>query len=702
MMGTMRDGGEPEPERPARESGLEQYGRYRVPRRGATPPADVELHEVHRGTKPGTRYYRLTPVREQKLRRVAPDYLQATAAALRPADLPGRIWQSIKRLLVGTPLATSQLAHERLSKLKALAVFSSDALSSTAYATEEILLILVLAGTGALGWSLPIAAAIAALLIIVATSYRQTVRAYPNGGGAYVVAKENLGTIPGLIAGGALTIDYILTVAVSTAAGVAAITSAASGLHSLRVELAVLVVALLVLGNLRGIRESGTIFAIPTYVFIVSFGAMIAVGLVRVISGNYGPPPSAGVEVTPLEGLSLFLILRAFSSGSAALTGIEAIANGVPSFKPPESKNAAITLGWMAAILASFFIGVTVLAHQFDVVPLPDQTVPSQVARVTFGTTPMYYIVQVATALILVLASNTSFNGLPALASVMARDRFLPRQFSFRGDRLAYSNGIIVLGAAAVGLLILYGADTHRLIPLYAVGVFVSFTLSQAGMVVHWWRLREPGWKRSMAINGVGATATAVVALIIAGTKFTHGAWIVILAIPLLVVLFHRIHGHYEGVRRLLAVDTALPLALHGTVDHRQQQAIVPVDEINRAVVRTLAYARAISHNITAIHVTDDPEEAEHLRREWERQVPDIPIVIVESPYRSLVAPVLAYIDALDRRRPGSLITVVLPEFVPARFWQRWLHNQAAARLKKALAGRPNTVVIDVPYHLRD
>lgn len=697
----MRDGGEPEPEQPPRESGLEQYGRYRVPRRGASPTSDVELHEVHRGTKPGTRYYRLTPVREQKLRRLAPNRLEATAAVLRPSGLTGRIWQLIKRVLVGIPLATSQLTHERLTKVKALAVFSSDALSSTAYATEEILLILLLAGTAALGWSLPIAGAIALLLIIVATSYRQTVRAYPNGGGAYVVAKENLGTVPGLIAGGALTIDYILTVAVSTAAGVAAITSAASGLHGARVEIALVVVALLVLGNLRGIRESGTIFAIPTYIFIFSFGAMIVVGLIRLVIGDYGPPPSAGVEVTPLESLSLFLILRAFSSGSAALTGIEAIANGVPSFQPPESKNAAITLGWMAAILASFFIGVTVLAHQFDVVPLADQTVPSQVARVTFGTTPMYYIVQVATALILVLASNTSFNGLPALASVMARDRFLPHQFSFRGDRLAYSNGIIVLGAAAAGLLILYGADTHRLIPLYAVGVFVSFTLSQAGMVVHWWRCREPGWKRSMAINGVGAAATAVVALIIAGTKFTHGAWIVILAIPLLVGLFSRIHAHYEGVRRLLAIDTALPLALHGAVDHRQQHAIVPVDEINRAVVRTLAYARAISHNITAIHVTDDPEEAEQLRGEWERQVPDIPIVIVESPFRSLVAPVLAYIEALDRGRPGSLITVVLPEYVPAHFWQRWMHNQSAARLKKALLGRPNTVVVDVPYHLR-
>ncbi len=697
----MTEGNDPKAGGSADTADLESYGRYRVPRPEPGPAADVELHEVHIGTRPGTRYYRLTPVRQQKLRRLAPGYLEATEAGSRPADTLGRAWRDFKRLLVGAPLASSRLATERLTKVKALAIFSSDALSSTAYATEEILLILVLAGTSALTWSLPIAAAIAALLIIVATSYRQTVRAYPNGGGSYIVAKENLGTVPGLVAGGALTIDYVLTVAVSTAAGVAAITSAIPSLHGARLEIAVVVVAFLILGNLRGIRESGSIFAIPTYFFIFAFGATIVVGFVRLLTGHYGAPPSQGAEVDVVEGLSLFLILRAFSSGSAALTGIEAIANGVPSFKAPEPKNAAVTLAWMAGILASFFVGLTVLAHQFQVVPIADETVPSQVARVTFGTTPMYYIVQVATALILVLASNTSFNGLPALASVMARDRFLPRQFAFRGDRLAYSNGIIVLGVAAIGLLLLYGADTHRLIPLYAVGVFVSFTLSQSGMVVHWRRAREPGWKRAAAINAVGAVATAVVAVIIAATKFTHGAWIVVLAIPVLVTIFYRIHSHYQDVREMLAVDTALPLALHGTVEHREQQAVVPVDEINRAVVRTLAYARAISHNITALHVTDDPEEAEALRREWDWQIPDVPLIIVESPYRSLVEPVLAYIDALDRRRPGSMITVVLPEYLPPHFWQRWLHNQSAARLKKALSSRPNTVVVDVPYHLR-
>jgi len=447
-------------ERPAATSlELERYGRYRVPRRREPLIPGLELREIHKGQKPGSRYVRLVPRTERPFQRLGrPDLLLATEAAIRPRSAIEAVWRQFKRLLVGAPLESTRLAHERLTKVKALAVFSSDLLSSSAYATEEILLILILAGTGAFSASIPIALAIAGLAIIVATSYRQTIRAYPSGGGAYVVAKDNLGTLPGLVAGASLLVDYTLTVAVSVAAGVAAITSAAPALHDERVILGVAFIAALTLGNLRGIRESGTIFAIPAYIFVASFGAMLVAGLVRVIIDSdlqAAAPPNAVAVGT--QGLGLFLILRAFSSGSAALTGIEAVSNGVPNFKPPESKNAAIVLVWMAVILTTFFVGLTLLAHQIDVTPSETKTVVAQVAETVFGKTPLFYIVQAATAMILVLAANTSFNGLPVLTSVMAKDRFLPRQFSFRGDRLAFSYGIVGLGAASAGLLVVFG-----------------------------------------------------------------------------------------------------------------------------------------------------------------------------------------------------------------------------------------------------
>jgi amino acid transporter len=680
---------------------LERYGRYRVARRRPPLRPDLELHEVRRGLKPGSRYIRIIP-KAEPLHRVGPAYLRATEVLLRPRAVPAQLWAGMRRLAIGSPLASSQAIHERLNKAKALAVFSSDALSSSAYATEEILLVLILAGTAALGVSLPVAGAIGALLLIVAFSYRQTVRAYPSGGGAYTVARENLGRTPGLVAGAALMTDYVLTVAVSISAGVAAVTSAVPELHDERVILALVFLWLIVLGNLRGIRESGTIFSIPAYLFIVSFGAMLVTGFVRSVQGVEAEPPPAETVAIGTSSLGLFLILRAFSSGCAALTGIEAMANGVPAFKPPESRNAAITLSWMAAILATFFVGLTILAHQFHVIPVEQPTVVSQVAKTAFGATPPYYIVQVATALILLLAANTSFAGFPQLASVMAKDRFLPRQFTFRGDRLAFSTGIIALGVLASALLLIYRAETHRLIPLYAVGVFTSFTLSQSGMVRHWLGTRGPGWRGSMLINGLGAVATAVVAVIVGGTKFVHGAWIVIVAIPIVVLMLDRIHHHYQRVSEQLAVREAdLQPALPRRGNHRAQNVIVPVDELNRAVLRTVDYARSLSDEVTAIHITDDPAEAEALRAEWEERVPDIPIVILESPYRALIAPFLAYVDALDRANPGGRITVVLPEFVPAQHWQRLLHNQPAVRLKHALQARPNTLVVNVPYHLR-
>jgi amino acid transporter len=695
---------EPDERSPARSDDLERYGRYRVPRRREPLIPGLELHEVRKGLKPGSRYVRVVPRSEQPFRPLGrPDLLRATEAAIRPRTALEAAWRQFKRLLVGIPLSTAQLPYERLSKVKALAIFSSDAISSSAYATEAILLILVLAGSGALGGVLPIAGAITLLLMIVAFSYRQTVRAYPSGGGAYIVARANLGIMPGLTAAGALMVDYVLTVAVSIAAGVAAITSAAPALHDERVFLAVFFVGLIMLGNLRGVRESGTIFAAPTYLFIFSFGLMIVVGLVRAFFGGVEAASAPEAQhLVATQSLGVFLILRAFASGSAALTGVEAISNGVPAFKPPESRNAATTLAWMAAILGFLFLGVSVLAHQMHVMPLETQTVPSQIAKATFGETPLYYLVQASTTMILVLAANTSFADFPRLASILARDGFLPRQFSFRGDRLNFSHGIGALAILASVLLVIFAANTNRLIPLYALGVFLSFTLSQSGMVVHWWKLREAGWRRSIVINGIGAVATGVVAVIIALTKFTHGAWISLLGIGFLIYLFTAIRRHYRRVDEQLEVRplAKAPTGPQGDREHGQV-VLVPVDDVNEAVRRTVEYARTVSENVTALHVSDDAAEAEEMRQRWEEVIPDVPIVIIESPYRSFIAPILAYVDAIDRSYPGQTITVVLPELVPRHFWQGVLHNQSAIPLKRALLSRPNTVVIGIPYRLR-
>ncbi len=691
-----RDGGQ------GPDDDLESYGRYRVPRHAPAAP-DLELREIRKGTKPGSRYVRLTPRRERPFEKTEEGGYRATEVAIKPRTVTERVWRDFKRAVVGPPLSTAQLIEERLSKLKALAVFSSDMLSSSAYATEEILLILILAGTQYFNYSVPIAFTISILVIIVALSYSQVIRGYPNGGGSYAVAKENLGDMPGLVAGASLVVDYTLTVAVSTAAGVAAIISAFPELHDARIGLAVGFVALLTLANLRGIRESGTIFAIPAYAFILSMTALILTGLIRMALGQdiSAGTPSDTVEAGT-QSIGLFLILRAFSSGSAALTGIEAISNGVPSFRPPEARNANITLGWMAAILTFFFLGLTVLAHEVGAVPAETRTVVSQVADGVFGRTPLFFIVQVATTMILILAANTSFAGLPALGSVMARDRYLPRQFAFRGDRLAFSNGIMVLGVGSAALLVAFGAETHRLIPLYAVGVFTGFTLSQAGMVVHWLRESSSGSRVSLAINAVGAVATGVVALIIATTKFVDGAWITIGAIAFFVFLFSRVHRHYQHVAAQLEVAAAPEeiVVAPPTDRFRARPALVPVDDVNQAVLRTLEYAHTISDNVTAVHVTDNREEGERLRERWDETVPDTPLVIIESPYRSFIAPMLTYVDTIDRMDPEAYITVVIPEFVPAHFWEGLLHNQSAIRLKRALLHRPNTIVIDVPYHL--
>ncbi len=598
---------------------------------------------------------------------------------------------SLKRVLVGNPLATAQARHERLAKTPALAIFASDMMSSVAYATEEILLVLVLGGTLALQYSPHVGIAIGALAAIVASSYWQTIHAYPSGGGAYIVAKDNLGTLPGLVAGAALLVDYVLTVSVSTASGVAAITSAFPVLYPHRVVICVATILVIMVANLRGIRETGNIFAVPTYWFIACLAVLVGGGFYQLLTRGAPPPP----ETIPVqESLSLFLVLRAFSSGCAALTGTEAVANGVQYFRPPESRNAGITLIWMATILASSFIGVTFLAHFYHIVPQPEETVVSLLGRQIFGRTWVYFMIQAATAVILLLAVTTSFAGFPMLASLMAKDGFLPRQFANLGDRLVFSNGIIILAGVSSLLLVIFGGSTHALIPLYAIGVFTAFTLSQAGMVLHWWRERGGRWRTHAAINALGAITTAVVVVVIGVSKFVHGAWIIVIVTPLMVLGFLTVRRHYETLRRQLNLNGFSPPKLG------RHPVVVLVAGIHRGVVTALSYARAISPNVTAITVDLDPTATSRLRMQWGEWAPDVPLVVLDSPYRSVLLPVLNYIDQMEKQREGAYMTIILPEFIPARWWQHLLHNQTALLIKGALLFRRGKVAISIPYHL--
>lgn len=612
---------------------------------------------------------------------------------------PGFAVGALKHVLVGKPIPSHLAHHERYTKSTGLAILASDALSSVAYATEEILRTLLIAGTAALWLVTPIGAVIAGLMLIIAFSYRQTIHAYPAGGGAYRVARENIGTIPGLVAAAALLLDYVLTVAVSVAAGVAAITSAFPEWHVSRVWLALAFLALLVVGNLRGIRESGRIFALPTYFFIACMGTLIAVGVYRILTGQFDPAQSpANVVIPPqAESLSVFLVLRAFANGCTALTGIEAISDGVPAFKPPEARNAGITLMVMAALGVALFLGITLLADAFHVVPREQETVISQLNRAILGGRgPLYYMVQMATTLILILAANTAFSDFPRLASIVAKDRFLPRQFANQGDRLAFSNGIVVLSLLAGVLLVAFGGDTHALIPLYMLGVFVSFTLSQTGMVLKWRREKRPGWRTSMLINALGALLTSIVLVIVAVTKFTEGAWIIVFLIPVLVAFFLAIHRHYARVAQQLSLrDIELTPRRHNTV-------IVPIGGVHRAVVQALDYARTLSGDVRAIYVDVDARATEEIRREWSRWGQGIRLEILASPFRSVMEPLLEYIEITNEERPDDFITVLLPEFVPARWWHHLLHNQRALLIKGALLFRHNVVVTSVPYHLRD
>ena len=598
---------------------------------------------------------------------------------------------ALKRLLVGSPMTTAQAKHERLGKIAALAIFSSDCMSSVAYATEEILLVLVLGGTLALQYSPPIGIAIGALVAIVATSYWQTIHAYPSGGGAYIVAKDNLGTLPGLVAGSALLVDYVLTVSVSTASGVAAITSAFPALYPHRIVICVACVLAVMLANLRGLRETGRTFAVPTYGFILALTILIIGGFYQFFTQG-APPPPATLPV--LEPLGVFLVLRAFSGGCAALTGIEAMANGVQAFKPPESRNASITLVWMAFILGSSFMAVTFLSYYFHIVPSTEETVVSMLARQIFGRTWMYYVIQAFTAIILLLAVTTSFAGFPMLASLMAKDGFLPRQFANLGDRLVFSNGILILAGVSSALLVIFGGSTHALIPLYAIGVFTAFTLSQAGMVLHWWKEHGPRWLPHSVMNGFGAIATGLVVAVIGATKFLHGAWIVIIVIPLMVSAFLAVHRHYDSLKRQLTLQGFSPPKLG------RHPVVVLVGGIHRGVIMALTYAKAISPNVTAIAVDLDPTATSRLQMHWREWAPDVPLVILDSPYRSVLQPVLHYIDQMEKQRDGDYMTIILPEFIPAKWWHHLLHNQTALLLKTAILFRRGKVAISIPYHL--
>jgi amino acid transporter len=669
----------------------------------AAPDRDLERVETLQGQHPGDRYLRLS--RHRDFRRVRAGYLVPRESAAKSKAGPGRFFGGLKRLLLGRPLATAEETEERVNRFVGLAIFASDNISSSAYASEEIMRVLLLAGVGALILTTPITLIICLVLAIVVLSYRQVIRAYPNGGGSYVVAQDNLGPLAGLTAGAALLTDYVLTVSVSTAAGVAAITSAYPELFERRIAIMLLVVAFMTLMNLRGIRESGRAFAIPTYIYVVSILGLLGYGLFRFVTGtlpDYVPPAEwLEGEATGFESLGLLLILRAFASGSVALTGTEAVSNGVPAFKEPSVPNAQSVLMWMGTLFGTIFIGISFLAGQLGVIPDPSeaQTVVSQVARSLVGDGPYFLVIQFSTAILLLLAANTSFNGFPRLTSIMAADRFLPRVFRFRGDRLAFTGGIVVLAVVSSLLIIAYNGSVTGLIPLYTVGVFIAFTLSQAGLIKHWYELRdhEPGWRWRAAINGVGAVTTGIVTIEVAVSKFMLGAWMVLVLIPLLIGMMWGIRQHYLRMEGAQRPETPLDPA-----DVRLR-VIVPIPGLTVPARQALAFARAMATDraVTAVHVTDDTAQAQSLQSEWERSPQrGANLVIIESPYRSLAGPLLRYIDALHENHPDETVVVVVPEYVPSHWWEHLLHNQTALRLKAALLFHPGVVVANVPYHL--
>ena len=620
----------------------------------------------------------------------------ATAAADVPMSEAAHAWWGLRRVLFGPALSSEVEMHERLSKKVALPVFASDALSSTAYATEEILLVLVVAGAMYLSLAIPIALAITVLLVIVVLSYRQTVKAYPGGGSSYIVASENLGPAMGLLAAAAILSDYVLTVAVSISAGTRAIISALPFLGPFTVEIALVALALVAIMNLRGARESGTVFAVPTYAFVGIFALLITVGLVRLALGDLAPLEYGEQTGDTLEAFGLLLVLRAFASGATALTGVEAIADGVSAFRPPEWKNASTTLAWMAIILATLFLGTTILATQLGVMPIEGDSVLSQMAQAVFGgSSVLYYLFQATTALILILAANTAFNDFPRLSAILARDRYMPRRFALQGDRLTFSLGIMMLTAIAAGVLLIFQADTHRLIPLYAIGVFIAFTLSQAGMVVHWKRQGRGGL--GMIMNAIGAAATGLVLVIVSFTKFAHGAWVVMILLPVLVGLLAAIHRHYLGVSAEMDLGDEPPRLRPRAQALSAQPIVLPARELNLVTWQAVEYARRFSSNVTAIHIArGGTRQLEEFNERWKTLIPDVPLVLIDSPYRTFMGPFFAYVDSLADST-GGMVTVVVPEFQPKHWWQTILHNRTGRLIQDAAEDRPWLAVTVLP-----
>lgn len=606
----------------------------------------------------------------------------------------------LRQLFIGPPLPSQQFIHQRLNKIRALATFSPDALSSIAYANQEIFLGLVVAGSAGLSLAWPIGIAIAILLTVVALSYFQTIEGYPSGGGSYVVVRENLGLLPGLVAGAALLIDYILTAAVSLTAGVEAIASAFPGLWPHRMALSLGLLVLITMLNLRGLRETGTFMSIPIYLFLFTFIPMLAYGLFRaIIEGPGSLVETAPVATVPVTTL---LVLRAFSAGCTALTGVEAVSNGVPAFHPPQSKNAQKTLVAMAVLMVLLFVGSIGLTQFFAVIAGPGETILSALTRRLLGGGAFYLLIQVATMLILAVAANTGFAGFPRLAALLARDEFLPRQFTGLGDRLVLANGIVFLSAMTAVLIISFGGDTHSLIPLFAVGAFLAFTLSQAGMVIHWWKDGGRHWQIKALLNGFGALITGVTALVVGFSKFTQGAWLIVVLIPFIVIIFYRIRCHYEDVAEQLSMSAVKKVPK----SRIHPRVVIPISGVHRGISEAVSYAISISNDVTAVYLELEPGSGDLIRAKWDRWWPKVPLVILPSPYRSIVGPLLDYLDQTDQEHDdGQLATIVLPEFVTHRWWHGLLHNQTAWLIKAALLYRRRhqgyqRAIIDVPYHL--
>ncbi len=643
--------------------------------------------------------------------------IETTSASETPATRLGRTDRALRRVVEGLPLDVSALAAERMCKLVALPVLSADALSSVAYGPQAMLAVLVLAGLPGLSYSLPVGGAIVLLMLAVGVSYRQTIRAFPQGGGSYIVSTEELGRVPGLTAAAGLLIDYIMTVAVSIASGVAAITSAFPSLQPATVWMGVAVIVVLLAGNLRGVRQAGSAFAVPTYAFIVAIGSLVIAGLVHSAARGFRPVPIHHLAIT--ESLSVLLVLRAFASGSTAMTGIEAISNAVPSFQPVEWRNARITLTWMVALLIGMFAGVLAISRLAGVVPVASQTVLSQLAHLSFGSGPMYIFIQAATAAVLLMAANTSYNDFPRVLFLMARDRQAPRSFLHIGDRLTFRNGIVLLSVSAAAIYIGFRGNTQTLLPLYAVGVFLAFTLSQTGMIMHWRRHRDqPHWRRSLAFNATGAVMSGIVFVIEGITKFTEGAWVSIVLISGIIAIALRIHRYYQLAGLQLALrrpeEAAVPATATDRTAPREPPAgrqasspeqideltIVPVVVMDRAAMRALAYAAALSQPALALHVSPTTEEADRFVSYWQAWGDHLPLEVIVSPHRAIVAPVVHYILTLHRQRPDLTLTVAVPEVIDEHWWHRTLYEQIAPRLQRTLRTLPGVIVTSVPFQI--